>query len=99
MVTERGKQKKPPPKHMLPRITGHSYFLKDCPDTQLKFSGFKLHHRQENHRIPTVSKQSAFDDILGHKSLQEHGMNLKYVLVIFMGSAVVYHIFWITGYV
>lgn len=26
---------------------GHSYFLNECPDTPLKFSGFKLHYRQE----------------------------------------------------
>lgn len=28
-------------------FTGHSYFLKEHPDTLLKFSGFKLHYRQE----------------------------------------------------
>lgn len=54
---------------MLPRRTGNSYFLKDCPDNQLKFSGFKLHYRQENHRMPTVLKQNVADDTMGHKSL------------------------------
>lgn len=39
---------------------GHPYFLKECPDTLLKFSAFKLHYRQERqeyHGIPAVLKQ------------------------------------------
>lgn len=49
-------------------FTGHLYFLKECPDTLLKFSGFKLHHRQERqeyHRIPAVLKQHVLDDTMG----------------------------------
>lgn len=38
--------------------------------------------------MPTVLKQSVFDDIVGHKFLQEHCTNLKH-LDIFMDSAVV----------
>lgn len=71
---------------------GHSYFLKECPDTLLKFSGFKLHYRQERweyHTIPTVLKQHVVDGTMGHKSFQDFCINLRHLLDIFMGLAVV----------